>query len=229
MLVSSSGAVAAAVAFFSTTYFSTGKLSPVSEPWMTNRSLACDDPHVAGDHVARGQLDHVAGHELRDGDLLRVAATEHGRRHRDHRLELRGGVAGLGLLDQLQADAQHDHEHHHGRRPGSPVANETAASTASRITSGLSTARQSSFAESRPLVLGQHVRAVLGQARRGLVGGQSLGASLQPRVDARRVQRRRLHHHGRHVDRRALWRSATSTLLGRTADGILAMQTSRTG
>ncbi len=40
MLVNSSGAVAAPVVFFSTSNFSTGKLSPVSEPWTTNRSLA---------------------------------------------------------------------------------------------------------------------------------------------------------------------------------------------
>ena len=70
MLVSSMGAVVAA--FFSTSNFSTGKLSPVSEPWITNRSLACDHAHVAGDHVARGELHHVAGDELRDRDLLRL-------------------------------------------------------------------------------------------------------------------------------------------------------------
>ena len=63
-------------AAFSASCFSTGKLSPVSEPWITNRSLACDDPHVAGDHVAGGELDHVAGNELRERDLLRLAVAQ---------------------------------------------------------------------------------------------------------------------------------------------------------
>ena len=57
----------------STSNFSTGNDSPVSEPWITKRSLARDDSHVRRNHVPGGQLDDVARHELRDGQLLRLA------------------------------------------------------------------------------------------------------------------------------------------------------------
>ena len=72
-MVSSSGDGRAA--FFSAANFSTGKLSPVSEPWMTNRSLATKHAHVGGDHVAGGELHHVAGDQVRRSASLAAAPS----------------------------------------------------------------------------------------------------------------------------------------------------------
>ena len=180
-----------------------GSSRPVSEPWMTNRSLACDDAHVAGDHVAGGELDDVAGHELRDRrSPARAPSRTHRRRHRDHGLELRGGAVGPGLLDELQPDAQGDHGQHHDAR--ARVAGRERDRREHRQQDHQRVEHARARAASRspgPLVPGQHVGAVLGQARRRLVGGQPLGARLEPRVDARRIERRRLDDQRRDVDR----------------------------
>ena len=84
----------------------------------------------------------------------------------------------------------------------SPVANEMVASTASRITSGLSTACQSSLPKPGPLVLGQHVGAVLGEARRRLLAAEPLGAGRQECIYGGGRQPRGLDHERRHADGR---------------------------
>ena len=196
MLVSSIGAVVAA--FFSTSNFSTGKLSPVSEPWMTNRSLAWTM------RTSPGIMSPAASWTTSPGTRCATAiscgaAAEHGRRDRDHGLELGGGAVGLGLLDELQADAQDDHQHHHD--PGPRIAGRKRDRRQHRQQDHQRVEHRvpEQLPDSRPLVLGQHVGAVLGQTRAASSGGQSLGAGVQPRVDARRVHRRRFHHQGRHA------------------------------
>jgi hypothetical protein len=145
MVVSSMRRVAGALPsrwrLLSTSYFSTGKLSPVSEPWITNRSLAWTMRTSPGSCPRR-----PAGPRRRDElataiscgappSRSTVAFTE------IMALSLAAALSALASWNQLQADAQDDHGHHHDPGPGSPVANEIVASTASRITSGLSMAR----------------------------------------------------------------------------------------
>jgi CheY-like chemotaxis protein len=59
------------------------------------------------------KLHHVAGHEFLERDFLRLAVAHDGGGDLDHRLELGGGVVGLGFLDEPQRHAQHHHHHHH--------------------------------------------------------------------------------------------------------------------
>ena len=49
--------------------FSTGSASPVSADWLTNRSFAAITRTSAGYHVAGGEIDDVAGHQLVHRDL----------------------------------------------------------------------------------------------------------------------------------------------------------------
>lgn len=82
--------------------------------------LSHNDAHVSGDHVSRGELDHVTRNEPRNRNLQRLAVTDDGGRDRDHGPEFGGSTVGSGLLDEFQSNAQHDHQRHH--EPGAGIA-----------------------------------------------------------------------------------------------------------
>ena len=143
MLVSSMGAVVAA--FLSTSNFSTGKLSPVSEPWITNRSFAATMRTSAGIMSPAASSTTSPGTSCETAiswglpSRITVAVTE------IMALSLAAALSALAswmsfsptpraIISDIMIPAR-----------GSPVANETLARTASRITSGLSTACQSSL------------------------------------------------------------------------------------
>jgi len=44
--------------------FSTGSDSPVSVPWLTNRSFAGKHPHIARNHVAGGEMNNVSRNQI---------------------------------------------------------------------------------------------------------------------------------------------------------------------
>ena len=143
MLVSSMGAVVAA--FFSTSNFSTGKLSPVSEPWVTNKSLA------SMMRTSPGIMSPAASFTTSPGTSCDTA-TSRGVPSRTTvavteimALSLAAALSALAswmsfsptpnaIISDMTIPARI-----------SPVANEMVASTASRITSGLITACQSSL------------------------------------------------------------------------------------
>ena len=79
--------------------------------WLTKRSLEESSAHVAGDHVAGGELDDVAGHQVAERDLSGRAIAHDGGGDVDHGLELGGGGVGAGFLQEAEADAE---DHHHG-------------------------------------------------------------------------------------------------------------------
>jgi hypothetical protein len=70
---------------------------------------------VGRDHVARGEVDEVAGHEFAERNLTGRAVAHDGRRYPDHGLEpCRRGVR-TEFLGEAQADAQDaDHRHDDG-------------------------------------------------------------------------------------------------------------------
>ena len=72
--------------------------------------LAGDEPHVGGDHVAGGELDHVAGHQFAQRHFLGLAVADDRGGDADHRLELGGGRVGPGLLDEPQHHAEDHHQ-----------------------------------------------------------------------------------------------------------------------
>lgn len=67
---------------------------------------------------------------------------------------------------------------------------------------------------SRPLVLGEHVRAVLGQTPGGFLGRQSRGTSRQPSQERRGVHRCRFDHHLRNLNLRLLAVNRDENVLG---------------
>ncbi len=139
MLVSSSGD--ALSLFFSTMNFSTGKLSPVSEPWITNRSLACTT------RTSPGIMSPAVICTTSPGTRCEIAIS--------WAVPPRSTVALTEIIAFNLAAALLALASWISRRPtlstimssiivaarGSPVAKDTAASTASRITSGLRSAR----------------------------------------------------------------------------------------
>ena len=199
MLVSSSGDDVSL--FFSTTNFSTGKLSPVSEPWITKRSLAWTTRTSPG--IMSPAASWTTSPGTRCETAISWAAPPRSTVALTEIIALSFAAALLALASWIS------------RRPtlsaimssiivaarGSPVANDTAASTASRITRGLRTARQTQREDSGALVLGEDVLTVLREARVGLVGGQPLGARLQVGVHPGDVERGALHEGLRHAHR----------------------------
>ena len=100
--------------------------------------LGRQEPHIAGHHVAGGELHDVAGHELLEGNLPGLAVAHDGGGDADHRLELGGGGVRAGLLHEAQRHSQHHHQQHHRAGPEvARCAKERMARTVSRITSGL--------------------------------------------------------------------------------------------
>ena len=93
MLSSSKGDVAGEP--LSTSNFSTGNDSPVSEPWMTNRSLAETIRTSAGIMSPAASFTTSPGHELRDRQFLSLSVSQDGSGDRDHRLQLRRRVSAL--------------------------------------------------------------------------------------------------------------------------------------
>ena len=71
-------------------------------------------PHVAWDHVAGGQLDDVPGHQVPEWYLPRRAVPNDGGGHVDHGLELLCGGVRPGFLPEAEPHAQHHHTCHHG-------------------------------------------------------------------------------------------------------------------
>ena len=71
--------------------------------------FAGDQAEVGGDHVAGGQFHDVAGDQVAERHLPRLAVADHGGRDADHGLELGGGVVGPRLLNEVA-----------GPRPGPP-------------------------------------------------------------------------------------------------------------
>ena len=82
--------------------------------------LRGNQPHVAGNHVAGGELHDVAGDELAERDFPGLAVAHDGGGDADHRLEFgRGGVRPR-FLHEAQAQSQHHHQQHH--RAGAEIA-----------------------------------------------------------------------------------------------------------
>ena len=79
--------------------------------------LRGQEPDIAGDHVAGGELHDVAGHELLERDLPGLPVAHHGGGDADHRLELGGGGVGPRFLDEPQRQSQHHHQQHHRAGP----------------------------------------------------------------------------------------------------------------
>ncbi len=115
MLVRSMGAVVAA--FFSTSNFSTGKLSPVSELCVTNRSFAATMRTSAGIMSPAASSTMSPGTSCETAISWGVPSRIDGGGDRDHGLELGRCAVGLGFLDEFQPHAQSDHERHHDPRP----------------------------------------------------------------------------------------------------------------
>ena len=78
------------------------------------------EPDVAGDHVAGGELHDVAGDELLERDFFGLAVAHHGGGDADHRFELGGGRVRLGFLDEAERYSQDHHQQHHHAGPEIP-------------------------------------------------------------------------------------------------------------
>ena len=78
------------------------------------------EPHIAGDHVAGGEFDNVAGNELLERDFFGLAAPDHGSGDADHRFELGGCGVRLGFLDKAERYSQDHHQQHHRAGPEIP-------------------------------------------------------------------------------------------------------------
>ena len=143
MLVSSIGTVVAA--FVSTSNFSTGNVSPVSELWITNRSFATSMRTSAGIMSPAASVTTSPGTSWDTAiswgcpSRVTVAVTE------IMAFSLAAALSALAswtsfsprlkaIISDIMVPARK-----------SPVANETLAKTVSRITSGLSTACQISL------------------------------------------------------------------------------------
>ena len=74
--------------------------------------FGAEQPHVAGNHVARRKFHHVARHEVAEWNFFRLAIAHDRGRDTDHRLELGGGVVRLRFLDEPQRDSEHHHRQH---------------------------------------------------------------------------------------------------------------------
>ena len=154
------------------------------------------------------------GTSCETGDFLRLPVADDGGRDRDHGLELGRRAVGLGFLDEFQPHAQSDHQRHHIPARKSPVANEMLARTASRITSGLSTACQSSL----PIPVRWSLASTLGpcSASRARLPRRSIprdGSRIAQ--DVRDVHRRRLDHDLRNLDMRSIVPNGGKEVLGK--------------
>ena len=143
MVVRSMGAVVAA--FLSTSNFSTGKLSPVSALWVTNRSFA------ATMRTSAGIMSPAASSTMSPGtscetaiswglpSRITVAVTE------IMALSLAAALSALASWMSFRPTPRAIMSDITIPARGSPVANEMLARIASRITSGLRTACQNSL------------------------------------------------------------------------------------
>jgi hypothetical protein len=162
--------------------------------------LGLDDPYVGWNHVARGELDDVAWHELRERELARLAIAERRRVDRDHRLELRRAQARPDLLEQLESDAEHDHQRHH--RGSARIAGrerdcgEDREQDHERVQDGTPQQLEKAWT----LIVRKDVGAVLGESRSSLVGGQPIETRRESREDGVGLQRRRFQQQRRDPD-----------------------------
>ena len=183
MLVRSMGAVVAA--FLSTSNFSTGKLSPVSELWVTNRSFA------ATMRTSAGIMSPAASSTMSPGtscetaiswglpSRITVAVTE------IMALSLAAALSALASWMSFRPTPRAIMSDIMMPARGSPVANEMLARTASRITSGLRTACQSSLPRLVRWSLGQDVRPIPSESGASVVIGQPFGTGRESRKDGR--------------------------------------------
>ena len=70
-------------------------------------------PHVAWNHIAGGQLDDVTGHQVPEWYFPRCAVPNDGSGHMDHGLQpLRSGVR-TGFLPEAKSHTQRHHTRNH--------------------------------------------------------------------------------------------------------------------
>ena len=143
MLVNSRGA--AVVACLSTANFSTGKLSPVSEAWVTNKSFASTMRTSPGIMSPAARLTTSPGTSCETATSIgapsrtTVAVTE------IMALSLAAALSALASWMSFRLTPRAIISDMTVPARASPVANETVANTASKRTSGLITACQSSL------------------------------------------------------------------------------------
>ena len=71
--------------------------------------LGLEQTAICRDQIASRQQHHVARHQLRDRDLLRLAVAQHRGPHRDSLFQLIRGAPGAVFLKEIQRYAhQHD-------------------------------------------------------------------------------------------------------------------------
>ena len=155
-----------------------------------------NEADIGGDHVTGGKPDDIARHHLRhrhfDKIGLRVRAdlAQDSRGGADHRLESLGCLAGAILLDEAHDGARHHHEQDDGDLgrirvlaglKGQPDIGECADGGQyhqhhdERVFEG----HQELDERVRAFVMRDLVRAVLGQAFKGLGDGQSIKPPLE--------------------------------------------------
>ena len=70
-------------------------------------------PHIAGNHVAGGELDDVPRHKIAQRQFACRTVAKHCRGNVNHGLELLGGGVRPGFLKEAQSYAQAHHQCHH--------------------------------------------------------------------------------------------------------------------
>jgi hypothetical protein len=66
--------------------------------------------HVGGHHIAGGEQDDIARHQLAQRYFPPFALAQHGGGGLDHRLQVLGGLVGAHFLVEAQHEAQHHHQ-----------------------------------------------------------------------------------------------------------------------
>ena len=152
--------------------------------------------HVAGHHIAAGELDHVARDKLLERDFFGLPLTHHRGGDTDHRLEFGRRRVGAGFLNEAQRQAQSHHRQHDaaaqiiapGLRGGKGENRQHQQQDDQRIAGG-------EIEPLRPPMLffpRHRIGTVLFEARRGFGFGQSGRASTQRLQDLSGCLRRHL-------------------------------------
>ena len=163
--------------------------------------LAGYEAEIGRNHVARRELDHVAGHEVAQRQLPGLPVAKHRRRDADHGLELSGGVAGPQFLDESQAHPQDDHGQHDARPPEIVGPPGKGRQQQQQDHQGVGAGLAQEFEPPEPLFLRDHVGAVLLQAAGGFVLAQALVAGFQPAKYLLGIAPGDLREQGRNLDR----------------------------
>ena len=213
MLVRSMGAVVAA--FFSTSNFSTGKLSPVSELCVTNRSFAATMRTSAGIMSPAASSTTSPGTSCETAISCGLPSRIDGGRDRDHGLELGRRAVGLGFLDEFQPHAQSDHERHHDAGPRVAGGERDARQDRQQDHQRIENRVPEQPAEARSLVSCQDVRPILSASRASVVTGQPFGTGRESRKDGRYLHRRRFNQDVRYLGVRTIVPDGGKELLGK--------------